>query len=497
MPVSLKLLASLHKGNALLGDYTDLLRPAWRRATRRRGGYWIGTTQITQEQLTRPELEQFMRNYLLAELQERHGGLMTWQGLLLSMTYTRNGLPLVHSAADTPNAIKAIYTRTFDNLLDNGGAETSAWTPYNGATVTRTTSWKTEGLYSGKIVVGDTAVRGADVDTSVTITAGKAYRITGQANCPSGSWRVALQRTDNNKVLGEYSTHAQTGLLSVDAQVPDDHGFSGMARLRATNENVPGTIYLDDLVLREADRPNTDTGWYTDDRAIAEYGRREDVLLLDALSDEAALGVVRSQLVGRAWPQIEPPRQGSTQISPGIDTLDVTVAGYWATLNWLYVNSAGTQAASAHVLAIQQRCAALVNKGAIVTNPLPYTIEAGAQLRCGDVLKAICDSGEEEGGEQNFWEVGVGRGRKLYYNRVSPELTYQIIGGQLLDIGGTPIDPWQARPGWADWRDLPIGVRSISARRQHDPRRVYLQQVEMLPPTVEHPDGVINYALEE
>ncbi|CAG0933646.1 hypothetical protein TFLX_03153 [Thermoflexales bacterium] len=497
MGISLKLSKALLKGNAVIGDYTGLLRPTWRRTVRRRGGFFTGTARLTQEQLTRPELDQFVRDMALAELQEMHGGLMTWQGIILSMVYTRNGVPLVHSAADNPNAIKAIYTRTFDNLLTNGGSESGAWTAFNSATVTQSTEWKTGGVYSGKIEVGDTAIRGADVQASIDITAGKAYRLMGQANCPSASWRVALNRTDNDQTLGFYSTRGRHGLMPVDAQIPASNEYTGEVRLRVTSEASAGTIYLDDLVLKEVDQPGADTGWYSDDMAITEYGRREDILLLDTLSDEAALGAVQSQLLGRAWPQIELPRQGSTQKTDGMDTIDITLAGPWATLNWLYVNSFGTLAASDHVLAIRQQCAAFVNKGAIMPNALPYTIEAGAQLRCGDVLKSICDSGEASGSDQNFWEIGVGRGRNLYYNRVSPDLTYQIKDSQLLDVGGTPIDPWLARPGWAEWRDLPLGVRSISSRRQHDPRRLYLQQVEMLPPTAEHPKGVVNYSVDE
>lgn len=484
--ISLQLADPLLAGNGPLGDYTTVLAPTWRRSIARHGGFKIGSCTLTGEQLTRAELDEWFRFGLLREIRETGGGAETWRGCAAKLEYVRGNDTFVRDVSMMANAVRSIYTRIGDNVLANGSAESGAWTVYNGATVTQSREWVSHGTYSCKIVVADTQIRGATVQDGISVTAGVQYLIRITLHALGGSWRFAANRSDNGHSLAHYSTHGVTGDHVVEITIPETNTYTGTVSLIITSEASAGTIYGDAGVFQSGP-VRAETGWYLDQPSVRVHGRKEDILLRGGKSMADANAEAQGELLARAWPNPQPPRSGSTVPSTSGDSLQITFAGYYATLNWLYATLAGTRSCSNWVKALSAAQAAYVIPSAIETNDTDYYVDDRAPLRIGDILRDIVDAGETGGAK---WGIGVYAGRRLIYGRVAPELSYYRRGGRLYSSSGAEIEPWLAQPGWALWEDMPLGPGTLTGSAQHDPRWVYLEEVELTP-------GGLEFSLDE
>lgn len=486
--VSLNLYDPLLYGNGGLGNYTAIFAKTWRRSIRRRGGYYIGTVDLTQAELTRKEMDEFFRYRLMAEIREVGGGQMTWQGALMKMEYTRGNQLMTIDMTRMSNAVRIIYTRIFNNLLVNGSGETGAWTACNGvggttgaATVTQDTTWRSDGTYSIKIV-SPGGIEGAWVQQTVTIVAGQSYVITGSLNLVSGSFRISCNRADNDQSLCFFSTRGGgAGDYTVNMLIPATNNYEGNVDLRITSEGGSGTIYADGFNFSIAPIPNVTTKWYEDARSAVVYGRKEISLLEVGKTTEAANAEAESYLNRWGWPQPYPPNNYTTRSqaeSEAGDKLRLTFAGYWATLNWYNVPmSVSTGTSSALIQALVNLQSSYIVTGSIEANATNYAIDNRGTLLAGDTIKDICGDGKAGG---QLYEAGVYENRLFRYLSVTPDLTYHLRGGDLYSVSGALYEPWLARPGYALWQDIPLGPGTL-ANPQNDPRWTYLEEVEMLP----------------
>jgi len=497
-PISLILYERLLSGGSSLGEYTAPFAATWRRSKARLGGCKIGSVSLTTADLTSREMGELFRHGLLREVRELGGGRLTWQGVITRMEWTHQGDVFISDINTMSNARRALYRRLFDNLLINGSAESGAWASFNGATVTQSAEWVTDGVYSCKIVVADAVKRGAMIQTGIAITANVVYVFTARMKIVSGSWAIEAYRSDNNARLVRYDSAGAIGTIVPTFTIPDTNAYTGSIYLRVSS--IPaagaGACYLDAAVFKGADQPS-DTGWQVDANAVRYYGRKEQIDLWGGLSAAAADSHVALDLVETAWPQPDTPTSGTTrqaEVDPKNDKLSIVFAGYWITLNWIYTRLTGSAAASALVNTLVGYQADYLAAGTITTNNLSYTIEDSSPLRCGDVLKEIADSGDAI---RNKWSIGVWQNRRVDYRVVDPVLTYHLRGGRLLNIGGGDAEPWLALPGWAHVDDLPIGPgNSASTQVRNNPRWRYLEEVEMLPPDNDHPDYWLAYSRE-
>jgi hypothetical protein len=172
--------------------------------------------------------------------------------------------------------------------------------------------------------------------------------------------------------------------------------------------------------------------------------------------------------------------------------LNLVFGGYWLTLNWLYTQLTAPAAASDLVRTLVARQTDYLTAGAIATNTLSYSVEDSSPLRIGDVLAEIAASGDAAGGK---WSVGVYGNRRLNYQPVPATLSYHLRGGHLYRVAGTDIEPWLARPGWAEVDEMPIGPGPTSQAR-NNPRWRYLEEIEMMPPDNAHADYWLTYKRE-
>jgi hypothetical protein len=490
--INLELFSPLVAGNASLGDFTQLLAPTWRRSIRHIGGFWIGTAEVDTKQIDRYWLDDLFTYGILTEIRETGSGLETWRGFIAKMDYTRGGEQYTMDMANVSNAVRSIYTRVFDNLVTNGDCESGAWTGWQSpTTVVQYAGWKTGGNYSMRIVssTNNANVNGATIDT-VTIAAGVTYDIKVNLRVISGSWRFSVNRVDTDESLAHYSTHGIYGDHSVSINIPNSNEYAGDVEIRISSEGTAAVeIFADDVQLAEQSQ-SANTGWSRDAASIAALSRKENILLEGGLSDAAANAHVLSEVRKNAWPQVASPPQYQTLLEAvdGVDKLLITFAGYWATLNWTYTRITSSAAVSTHIVNMLARLASdqtadglsdtFIYPGNIETNQLSYSIDLNTPLRYGDVLREMANAGEADGSAR--WGLGVYEGRYLNYERIAPEATYLMRGGQVYDSSGAEVDPWLARPGWCVREDMPLGPHA-SEYVQHDPRWEFFEEVEMLP----------------
>lgn len=484
--IQLMLMDQVTGGNAPLVNVTDAFDATWRRSIRRVGGFWQGTCEANLADVGRDWAEELFYYGLLREIRERAGGQETWRGAIVKMEYQRGPDVFVKDITKMSNAVRSIYTRIGDNVITNPSCESAAWASFNGGTTSQSTDFVTDGTYSTKIVaVG--APKGATIQAVIAVTAGVQYVIRVALHVTSGSWRVSCNRADNDDSLCYFSSAGALGDFSVTMTIEATNTYSGNCDFRITSESS-GTCYGDAAVFQRGPG-KSETTWYSDTASIDEWGRKENILLRGGKSDADANAEAQTELVRWSWPNPTPPQRSRTvsSLNRSGDKIRLTLAGYWAMLNWIYTTANGTDTASNWITALTALQPTYVSAGIIDTNNMSYFVENRAPLKLGDLMRDIADSGDSSG---NKWGVGVYEDGVLNYEQIPAELSYLRQGGKLLTIGQSEIEPWLARPGWALWQDLPIGVGQISGYAQHDPRWVYLEQIEMLP------DGSLEFELE-
>lgn len=216
----------------------------------------------------------------------------------------------------------------------------------------------------------------------------------------------------------------------------------------------------------------------------AEFGtctRRVSVAGTTAAGAEA----LRDRMLAEyAWPRSR--ERGSLAItgetlSPVPDQLEITVAGYWATLNWGYRATSGTDAASALVSALVG-ASEFVTAGRIETNSLSVRVDCyPLPRRRGDLVEEITQQGDSSG---NLWKCGVYQNRKLIYEQAPAVARYQHRAGELLDIMGTPVVLSMMEPGFLVYNaNAPAGwAQAGTASAWDDPRVSYCEEIEFIAP---------------
>lgn len=477
LPYTLSLYNSVKRGNGRIGEITS--RAAnWKRSIRRIGGYWMGSFEYRG---SRDERDDLFIDGLMREIRETSGGIINWLGFIGDMEYTRDGIAWRKSMFDAKNSVKVLFTRLFDNLLPNGSAESGAWTVANGyggttgaATVTQSTVWVADGVYSCSIV-SPGGIEGAAIITSVALVADTSYSFQVQLNVISGSWRIAINKTSDNSKVAASSTRSTLGVQQVNLNVPPNT-YVGNVRIIITSESAAGTIYGDAAILQVAAQP-ADTGWQRDATSITEYGRIDDILLEGGLSADAAAAKAASQLARYAWPRLLPP-DSFTDAAENEDRLMITCYGYIFTLNWRMNEIYGTYGMSTVVNSLLSGMD-YISAGVIDTNSVSYTIENRVQLPVWQILKTLATAGDASG---NLWQMGSYADRKLNYTQFPSTLAYRFRNGNLYNVAGGIFEPWLAQPGWMKLDDAPIVPGSISANSNDDPRRAIIEEVEYSAP---------------
>lgn len=181
-----------------------------------------------------------------------------------------------------------------------------------------------------------------------------------------------------------------------------------------------------------------------DTSSQATYGTVEYVISLGGTTAAAAEAVRDRHLEEYGLPR--------TRMSGGVvvgennlaDVLYVSVAGFWATLNWRYRTTTLTDTASALVSTLAA-ASQFVTAGNVQTNSLSIRLDCYPNpRRLGDLLREVVEAGDASG---NQYTIGV-YGRRLEYAVVPTAATYVLHGGRMTDsLGNLAVLPL-IKPGF-------------------------------------------------
>ncbi|NIP85441.1 MAG: hypothetical protein GTO03_07715, partial [Planctomycetales bacterium] len=322
----------------------------WRDLTDDWHGCFKGNGEIRGSE---SELRRFFYSNIGRRVVRSSGGIDWWEGIIVRMDWTNQGITLVRTLENLANWTKVIYTKVGDNQLANGDVEDGAWnavgTPSTHATYT---SWYARGPTSMRVVtdaanegtqVGD-GVGGAD---TVSVTAGVAYDCSMILDVQSGTWTLQVLDSGSN-VLAQRSTGG-TGRTWLKCQIPDSNTTADAAcTVRLIASASGAEVYCDGATFRTSPYASN-TGWYTDSSSVSEYGRAERILLEGEMTDDEATGRAQERLAELAWVRTRPPERGEMRTRQERPRLTITAYGYWWTLGWRYLLDDGTQGASAYI----------------------------------------------------------------------------------------------------------------------------------------------------
>lgn len=440
-------------GTSVLADYSQVAR-GWRRTTRARGGYWLGSFALTEEDLSRAELTDFYNTKLGCEWMEKTFGLKSWEGLLYEFRLVRDGRE---------------YRRTLDPEWWHNKVRVIYSYP--------TAEDSEQGNLTYNPVANSFQDDGQDFSEWETLAGAAVYA-------------VAVENDDGTRAWGFMgasftSTNANDSIyVYVDVEMVTA-GWNG-----ETSEKTPSTYTVSDVVLSGA---RQDTGWDENTDSSDKYGEMEYVVSLAGTAPEAAEAMRGRELTAYGWPRSRKVGGGSARGGEGrrweADVLEVSVAGFWVTLNWRYRTSSYT-ATARRMIELLVGASEFVTAGRVEENELRVKVEADPiPQRLGDLVEGIILQGDEG---ENVWQGGVFEGREFVYEQ-APTVAYyyEREDGVLVDRAGMEVVPSLVKPGFLllDTRAPDVGRPAGTSSAWDDPRVGYVEEVEFVAP-----DG-LNYRL--
>lgn len=231
-----------------------------------------------------------------------------------------------------------------------------------------------------------------------------------------------------------------------------------------------------------------DTGWSENTDSSDEYGEMQ---YIDTISEAVAaaatalrdtrladFGFPRSRMVG-GFEFGGEPRERT------VDSLQVTVAGYVATLNWCCRES--SIAATAANTAVEDLVddSEFVTAGTIDTNSMNVDVDCSNPQRLWDAIEDIIGQGDASG---NRWVGGVFEDREFDYNQGATEVKYYLRNGTLIGLANSTVFPSMLKPDFIIRNaNAPSGSGTpIGGNAWDDPRNAWITEVEFIAP-----DGLV------
>lgn len=225
-----------------------------------------------------------------------------------------------------------------------------------------------------------------------------------------------------------------------------------------------------------------DTGWSENTDSSDQYG---EVQYIDAISEAvtaaatalrdtrlADFGFPRSRMVGGL--EFGESRTTTT------DSLQVTVAGYIATMNWRYRTSSIAATAVSTALEDLVDDSEFVVAGTVDTNSMNVDVDCVTPQRLWDAIETIIRQGDASG---NRWVGGVYEDREFDYNQGASEVEYYIRNGLLINQAGSPVIPSLLKPDFILRNaNAPAGGTPIGGNVWDDPRNAWITEVEFVAP---------------
>jgi hypothetical protein len=477
MSVELDLFENVLNSN----DHTINLTPYlsdWTRSILAIGGCWYGESPFRAKP---HEMEEFFYTSLLKRVLERGGGKETWEGFIGEMALSfSNGDEIVRSVVPLANQTQVIYSKIGPNLFTNGSAESGAWTQVGTpSTHAVSTAWWRHGTQSMHVVT-DAADEGTEIESNVTIVAGKNYDVRVSTKIESGVWTLYVYDTGTTDQIASRAA-ANDGEEVLKLQIPDTNTATGVD-VQLLDSSGSGEIYADAAVI-QLSPVRAETGVYQNASSIDAFGKKQLIMVVGGKTDVAARGLAQSELYKRAWPKTrgsqDPIIVGGIDPgqAPGISKpvgLIVSVYGYVDTMNWLYVVSTGGNANSSVHIASLVGESEFISAGSIATNTQDYLVKGvDKPLTLWEVAEDIIQAGDGSAP----WTGGVYPGRVFNYAARPTTVTMFRQGRNVLSLNGDVIQPYSLRPGLVKRLDVGERPGGATGLDKDDPRVEFIREV--------------------
>jgi hypothetical protein len=486
----------------------DLTRIAqgWRRNIRSNGGYWLGKFVLTGRDAT--ELQSAFETWLGYHVREVSGGTTSWEGMVYEMDLVTNGVRRRRSLDMMSSAVKTTFTKmeyTGENLIRhnsweyaNAGAPNDdffGWYEANGTggavEQTNVVAEVYDGTYAVKLT-GDSdgpnmMNGGTYIRQNVQCTPGSKYKLTYWTrgdNVAAGhsGWVGINDPNIGAGAEGDWVINPQdTGVWRSTYVQKELTGWMGPSDgdvqvFFISPPELNQVAFFDKAELYEYQPGVYQTDWQTEDTTgaspIPRYGRKEEIIHLDEYDEDTAIAYKETYWAMNAWPWMRPV---SAQ-PPDLAVLEVSVAGYVFTGNWMYVTEGDGQVhhlghwisaivgstfglSGAHSdpgdpsVDTAGDCQFL-KAGSIDpfdTNTLDVTETTGLEERPIDRIMELANLGDQDG---NPWHFAVSSNRLLHYAMINTTPVFYIREDGIFDTmaGTNPSNPWRMYP--AVYRDM-------------------------------------------
>ena len=225
------------------------------------------------------------------------------------------------------------------------------------------------------------------------------------------------------------------------------------------------------------------TPWSENTDSISMYGRMDYVHTAGTVAEWSVAKLVERRLGEFGWPRSYMAGMGGMATpmrrNSDADSLVISAAGYWSTLNWRYYDIPELGELKECSLTVEKALgqSEFVSAGRIETNGDMFTQTAGdPPQRLGDVLEGVIQQGGYDG---KPWRGGVWANRQFVYEAAPTAVTHLWRSGQLRAVGGGPAVLDVVKPGFlmrnsdAPPGSLPPGATDI----WDDPRVAYVDEV--------------------
>jgi hypothetical protein len=430
-------------GELYVMNLTSLAKE-YRRTIRHIGGFWDGSFEIHEfGGLGWFALQNFYNSMLGCRFVERTLSLETFSGLVYEMRLVRNGQEYRRTLSPDwfHNKVKALYSYPSASDTEQGNLT------YN--PVANSFQDDAQDFSDWETLAGDATY-------SITVTnadATVAWGFIGAAFTTGGADDSAYVYTDL-----ELATVGWNGEVS---------------------GKTPSTYEIRNIALSGA---RQDTGWSEDTDSSDIYGVMEYIIGLGGAVPEGATAIRDRELAEFAWPRSRKMggvRAGGATRDRGAALVEVSIVGFWPTLNWLYRDTSRTAAASDMIETLVS-ASEFVTTRRIEDNALGVKVDCDPiPQRIGDMVEDTILQGDIDGDQ---WQGGVYEGREFVYEESPTTAAYHLRpDGALVDLSGRPVTFQMFRPGVLI-KDLsaPIGGQPAGGTERDDPRIGYIEEVEWI-----------------
>jgi len=440
----LQRLTQSSSGQEFPGDDFRALAQGWKRSTAAVRGYKVGSFALTEEDLTIAELKDFYANKLACRIREKTGGITSWEGMLYEFRLVNAGREYRRTLDPKwfHNKLQVVYSYPGTEDTDQGNL---AYDPG-----------------------GNDAFQDDGQDFSEWETA------AGDA-----AYTIAVENSDGTKAWGFLGAAFTTANANDSIYVWTDVECTTAGWNGETSGKTASSYAVSGVSQAPA---RQSTGWSENTDTSDEYGEMNYITTLGGATPEAAESLRDRDLAAYGWPRSRKMGGGRSQEKKDPAVLEVSVVGYWATLNWRY-RETSRMATATDLITTLVGASEFVTAGRIETNEMRVKVDCDPiPKRLGDAIEDVILQGDLSG---NLWQGGVYAGRKFVYEQAPTTVSYyERADGVLVDKARVPVIPSLMEAGFL-LRDesAPGGGQPPGTSSAWDDTRVaYVDEVRFVAP---------------